>query len=70
MESNIEEGEHAWGGHYNLACYLALAGETDAALDELRVARELNRDNVMKWLPHDTDLEPLRGDPRFAELAE
>jgi quercetin dioxygenase-like cupin family protein len=70
MESNIDEGEHAWGGHYNLACYLALAGETDAALDELRIARDLNRDNVMQWLPHDTDLDPLRGDPRFAELAE
>jgi hypothetical protein len=70
MEANIDEGEHAWGGHYNLACYLALAGETDAALDELRTARELNRDNVMQWLPHDSDLDSLRDDPRFAELAE
>ena len=69
MEANIHEGEHAWGGHYNLACYLAVAGETDAAFDELRTALELNRDNVMKWLPHDTDLDPLRDDPRFAELS-
>jgi mannose-6-phosphate isomerase-like protein (cupin superfamily) len=70
MEANIHEGEAAWGGHYNLACYLALAGETDAALEELRTARELNRDNVMKWLPHDSDLDSLRGDPRFEELAQ
>jgi len=70
MEQNIHEGEHEWGGHYNLACYLALAGETDAALDELRIALELNRENVGKWLPHDTDLDPLRSDPRFEELAQ
>jgi hypothetical protein len=69
MEANIRDGEHAWGGHYNLACYLAIAGETDAAFDELRTALELNRDNVMKWLPHDSDLDSLRGDPRFEELA-
>jgi hypothetical protein len=30
---------------------------------------ELNRDQVMNWLPHDTDLDPLRDDPRFQELA-
>jgi hypothetical protein len=23
----------------------------------------------MQWLPHDTDLDPLRDDPRFEELA-
>ena len=70
MEGNIRDGEHAWGGHYNLACYLALAGETDAAFDELRTALDLNPDNVMKWLPHDTDLDSLRDDPRFAELSK
>jgi len=70
MESTIQEGEHEWGGHYNLACYLAIAGETDAALAELRTALELNRENVGKWLPHDSDLDSLRGDPRFEELAQ
>ena len=61
---------HLWGRHYNLACYDAMVGETDAALEELRIAVGLNRDEVMKWLPHDTDLDPLRDDPRFQELAE
>jgi hypothetical protein len=69
MEANIQEGEHEWGGRYNLACYLALAGETDAAIEELRRALDLDRDQVMKWLPHDTDLDPIRDDPRFQELA-
>jgi len=69
MRATISDGEHAWGGHYNLACYEALAGNTDAAFDELRTAIDLNRDMVMNWLPHDTDLDPIRSDPRFEELA-
>lgn len=61
--------DYLWGKHYNLACYDALAGDPDAALEQLRVALDLNRDEAMKLLPHDTDLDPLRDDPRFGELA-
>jgi hypothetical protein len=61
--------DYLWGRHYNLACYDAMAGATDSAFAELRKAIELNRDQVMNWLPHDTDLDALRGDPRFEELA-
>jgi hypothetical protein len=70
MQAANAPEDYLWGKHYNLACYEALAGETDAALEHLRSALELNRDQVMKWLPHDTDLDPLRGNPRFEELAE
>jgi hypothetical protein len=69
MQEGLERDDEPWGRHYNLACYEAMAGEADAAIEELRIAIELNRDNVMKWLPHDTDLDPLREDPRFQELA-
>jgi quercetin dioxygenase-like cupin family protein len=69
MRSEIREGENAWGGHYNLACYEAIAGNADAAFEELRTALDLNRELVMKWLPDDTDLDPIRPDPRFAKLA-
>jgi hypothetical protein len=69
MEEATAPEEYLWGKHYNLACYEAMAGETDAAFEELHAAIELNRDEVLKWLPHDTDLDPLRGDPRFEELA-
>jgi Cupin domain len=68
MRGSIRDDEHAWGGHYNLACYDALSGNADAAFDELRIALELNSEMVMKWLPHDTDLDSLRDDPRFEEL--
>jgi adenylate cyclase len=69
MEEALADDREPWGRHYNLACYLALAGETDAAIEHLRTAVELDRDKVMKWLPEDTDLDPLRDDPRFKELA-
>ena len=69
LESTTVPEEYAWGKHYNLACYDAMAGDKDRAFEQLRAAVELNRDQVMKWLPHDTDLDPLRDDPRFEELA-
>jgi hypothetical protein len=72
MQAQLERAEEAgeaWGGHYNVACYEAMAGNADAAVEELRVAHELDRDKVMKWLPHDTDLDPIRDDARFRELS-
>jgi hypothetical protein len=69
LESATVPEEYLWGKHYNLACYLALAGEADDAFEQLQTALELNRDQVGNWLPHDTDLDPLRDDPRFEELA-
>jgi hypothetical protein len=70
MEGRAVPDEYLWGRHYNLACYDALAGDPDSAFAELRTAIELNGDQVMKWLPHDTDLDPLRDDPRFKDLSE
>jgi hypothetical protein len=70
MEETLAQTEEVWGRHYNVACYLALAGEHDAAFEHLRIAIDLDRDKVMKWLPEDSDLDPLRDDPRFQELAE
>jgi mannose-6-phosphate isomerase-like protein (cupin superfamily) len=69
MESTVVPEEYEWGKHYNLACYDALAGDHERAFEHLRKAIELNRDQVMGWLPNDTDLDPLRDDPRFQELA-
>lgn len=69
MEETLVQTEEVWGRHYNVACYLALAGAHDAAFEHLRTAIDLDRDKVMKWLPEDSDLDPLRADPRFQELA-
>jgi hypothetical protein len=53
---------------YNLACAEAHLGETDAALGHLRDAIAA-RPSLAEYAPEDADLEPLRGDPRFAEIA-
>jgi tetratricopeptide (TPR) repeat protein len=58
-----------WPVHYNAGCFEALAGNADAALEHLRRAKELDPEgDSAPYFREDTDLDPLRGDPRFQEL--
>jgi hypothetical protein len=50
---------------YNLACFEALAGRREAALEHLRAAVELAPDEVRRWAADDEDLHSLRDDPAF-----
>ncbi|MEA2295800.1 MAG: hypothetical protein QOE86_3439, partial [Solirubrobacteraceae bacterium] len=50
--------------HYNLACYAAMAGRREAALEHLRRAVEGNP-AVLEWAAGDADLDPIRDDPAF-----
>jgi tetratricopeptide (TPR) repeat protein len=50
--------------HYQLACYHALAGHRDDALEHLRVA-EAGNPRVLEWANDDSDLDSLRDDPRY-----
>jgi TolB-like protein/Flp pilus assembly protein TadD len=56
--------------HYNAACFYALAGEVEKSLDCLEncllKVGNLNRE----WLLHDSDLDNVRGHPRFAKILE
>jgi hypothetical protein len=52
---------------YNLACAEAQLGETDAALEHVRAALA-ERPAFADDMRGDSDLEPLRSDPRFDEL--
>jgi hypothetical protein len=52
--------------YYNLACAEAQLGENDAALDHLRLAIN-ERPSFAEDAQEDTDLAPIRDDPRFAE---
>jgi adenylate cyclase len=52
------------GVHYNVACTLAVAGETERALDHVERAMELGFAG-MKWLSNDPDLVSIRDHPRF-----
>ena len=53
--------------YYNLACFYAPIGESERALTALEkfAASGLGRRD---WMEHDSDLDPLRADPRFQAL--
>ena len=53
--------------HFNAACYAALAGERELALDYLERALELEP-GLAESVRTDPDLDGLRGDNRFAEI--
>jgi len=59
-----------WGvEYYNLACYRALAGEREAAMDALELAAK--RRYVDNGLVNtDPDLDSLRQEPRFITIVE
>jgi mannose-6-phosphate isomerase-like protein (cupin superfamily) len=50
--------------HYQLACYNALAGHRDEALEHLRTA-EAGNPQVLEWANGDPDLDSIRDDPRY-----
>jgi tetratricopeptide (TPR) repeat protein len=49
---------------YQLACYAALAGRPDEALEHFAVAARANP-KVVEWASDDPDLDAIRGDARF-----
>ncbi len=69
MRKAIEERPDRWALVYNFACLEALAGNLDEAFELLRRAKDMNEDEVRRYLAEDSDLDPLRSDPRFEELA-
>ncbi|HKU58106.1 MAG TPA: hypothetical protein VJP39_00760 [Gaiellaceae bacterium] len=58
----------AWHAPYNAACFESLMGDADAAFDYLRRAQAMNPEALRPFLEGDTDLDPIRDDPRFQEL--
>lgn len=54
---------------YNIACAMALLGETDAALDTLESCLpRVDSVTFSVWVEQDTDLDALRDFPRFQRL--
>jgi hypothetical protein len=53
--------------HYALACYSARGGHADRALDHLRTAFA-NDPRTREWARDDSDLDPIRDHPAFADL--
>jgi tetratricopeptide (TPR) repeat protein len=52
---------------YNLGCYYAQAGETEAAIDAVRQAFPLDP-RLVEWSKQDSDLDSLRNLPAFQAL--
>jgi mannose-6-phosphate isomerase-like protein (cupin superfamily) len=49
---------------YTLACFESLGGEREAAVEHLRQAAA-QEPRVAEWAKGDSDLDPIRDDPRF-----
>ena len=60
---NIFDSEN----EYNRACLEAICGNTDHALELLRVALR-NKQTYVDWILRDPDLDFIRQDPRFKQL--
>lgn len=58
----------SWHARYNLACFEALAGDSEAALTYLERAAELEPGEVAKLAPDDEDFESLQNEPRFLAI--
>lgn len=53
---------------YNFACGFAQLGEAELALDLLGPVFERDAAETVNWAKVDPDLNPVRGDPRFAAM--
>jgi hypothetical protein len=61
----LDPGPDWQGGvHYNAACSLALVGDKDAALEELKKGLDL-RPGLKTWSRLDSDLDVLHDDPDY-----
>jgi TolB-like protein/Flp pilus assembly protein TadD len=54
---------------YNIACIYSLAGEIEAALETLESAFNLGLRHK-GWYEHDSNLDPLRAEPRFQAIRQ
>jgi quercetin dioxygenase-like cupin family protein len=69
LQPLVEQHPEYPGLTYNLACAESLAGRHDDALAHLRQALEAEAEDSLRELArNDSDFDPIREDPRFAEL--
>jgi adenylate cyclase len=65
----LEKGPDDRGVLYNLACFYALAGENETAIDCLEKSAAVGR-VTREYVEHDSDLDPIREEPRYLALLE
>jgi quercetin dioxygenase-like cupin family protein len=64
LEAHSARYPDEWQGHYHLACFAALDGRRDEAVEHLLRAIELDP-KAAEWAADDEDLESVRDDPRL-----
>ena len=69
MDAALAARPDDWRAHYNYACLLALNDEPEAAITELQRAYELEPKEVGDYAGRDSDLDPIRDDPRVSAIA-
>ena len=65
VEEHMDEYPEMAATHYNLACFRALAGDRDGALEAANRAFEMDPESFAKWAENDSDFDSIRDDPRF-----
>jgi len=70
VEEHMHEYPEEARTYYNLACFKSLAGDKEGALEALARAAELDAKVVREFAAKDSDLDPIRDDPRFTTLLE
>lgn len=68
VQEALARDPDAWQGAYNAACFEAIAGQPDAALEWLRTAVERGGRDIKGYADEDPDFDALRSDPRYAGL--
>ena len=67
MERLVDRANHSAIGHFNLGCYLALAGDPYRALEEVSISCGIDQ-SFRKLLADESDLDSLRDYPEFQDL--
>lgn len=70
LEASAESDDQGGLVQYNLACYRAMGGQRDAAMELLASALENGYGQDNGWWMVDPDLESLWGEARFLEIGD
>jgi len=68
-QSAVTNGVDGYTGLYNAACAYSVMGDRDGAIALLERAVK-NASGNLAWIEGDSDLDNLRGDPRFQAIIE
>lgn len=68
LDGAVEKNPDAWQGHYNAACFEVRYGNRETGIMHLLRAHEVDSETVSEAAAKDSDLDPIRDDPRVAAI--